>query len=97
MFNICCLLVTSSETVSYKETDSPKVCKKISDSQAAIAALNNQRITSKCVANALETIELLASRVVVHLQLVWIKARDNIEGNEEADKAAKVWKMSCQF
>ena len=45
----------------------------LSDSQAAILALHNTRITSKTVANALELMETLASRVK-SLQLVWVKA-----------------------
>ena len=60
----------------------------LSDSQAAIKALSNSEITSKCVLNALESMENLASRVR-RLELVWVKAHVNIEGNEEADMAAK--------
>ena len=37
---------------------------------------------------ALEAMETLASQVT-SLHLVWVKAHVNIEGNEEADKAAK--------
>ena len=66
----------------------PKYIKILSDSQAAIQALNKPRITSKTVLATLEYMETLALNVK-HLNLVWIKAHVGIEGNEQADQAAK--------
>ena len=65
-----------------------KYIKILSDSQAAIKALNKPRITSQSVLTALEYMETLAinSR---HLTLAWIKAHVGTEGNEQADQAAK--------
>ena len=65
-----------------------KYIKLCSDSQATIKALHNTHIKSKCVANALEAMETLARKNKT-VQLVWVKAHVNIEGNEEADKVAK--------
>ena len=60
----------------------------LSDSQAAIKALNNPRITSKSVLTTLEYMETLALEAK-HLTLSWIKAHVDTEGNEQADQAAK--------
>ena len=60
----------------------------LSDSQAAITALSNTRIQSKCVLNALEAMESAVIKVK-SLNLNWVKAHVNIEDNEEADKATK--------
>ena len=65
-----------------------KYIKILSDSQAAIKALNQPRITSKLVLTALEFMETLATQVR-HLTLAWIKVHVGIEGNEQADLAAK--------
>ena len=58
----------------------------LSDSQAAIKALNSPRITSQSVLTALEYMESLAIEVK---HLTWIKAHVGTEGNEQADQAAK--------
>ena len=60
----------------------------LSDSQAAIKALDNPRISSQTVLTALEYMETLALQVK-HLTLAWIKAHVGTEGNEQADQAAK--------
>ena len=65
-----------------------KYIKILSDSQAAIKALNKPRITSQSVPTALEYMETLALEVK-HLTLAWIKAHVGTEGNEQADQAAK--------
>ena len=65
-----------------------KYIKILSDSQAAIKALNSPIIKSKSVLNALEYMENLALNVN-HLTLAWIKAHVGTEGNEQADMAAK--------
>ena len=60
----------------------------LSDSQAAIKALNKPRLTSQSVLTTLEYMETLAIEVK-HLTLAWIKAHVGTEGNEQADQAAK--------
>ena len=60
-----------------------KYIKILSDSHAAIKALNNSRITSQS-----EYMVTLALQVN-HLTLAWIKAHIGTEGNEQANKAAK--------
>ena len=65
-----------------------KYIKILSDSQAAIKALNKPRITSLSVLTALEHMETLALETK-HLTLAWIKAHVGTEGNEQADQAAK--------
>ena len=50
-----------------------KYVKILSDSQAAIKALNKPRLTSQSVLTALEYMETLAIEVK-HLTLAWIKA-----------------------
>ena len=66
-----------------------KYIKILSDSQAAIKALNKPRITSQSVLTALEYMESLALEVK-HLTLAWIKVHVGTEGNEQADQAALV-------
>ena len=61
-----------------------KYIKILSDSQAAIKALNKPRITSQSVLTTLEYMETLALEVK-HLTLAWIKAHVGTEGNEQAD------------
>ena len=65
-----------------------KYIKILSDSQAAIKALNKPRLTSQSVLTTLEYMETLAIEVK-HLTLAWIKAHVGTEGNEQADQAAK--------
>ena len=60
----------------------------LSDSQAAIKALNKLIITSQSVLTTLEFMETLALEVK-NLTLAWIKAHVGTEGNEQADQAAK--------
>ena len=60
----------------------------LSDSQAAIKALNKPRITSQSALTALEYMETLAIEVK-HLTLAWIKAHVGTEGNKQTDQAAK--------
>ena len=60
----------------------------LSDSQAAIKALNQSRITSQYVLTTLKFMETLASKVK-HLTLAWIKTHVGTEGNEQAVQTAK--------
>ena len=62
-----------------------KFVKILSDSQAAVKALHNDRITSKVVHAAHEVWETLADDCPV--VLAWIKAHVGHEGNELADRA----------
>ena len=74
--------------LSISEDYNIKYLKIFSDSQAAILALHNTRITSLSVLETLEYIETLAHRVR-RMTISWIKAQVNHEGNEAADMAAK--------
>ena len=58
------------------------------DSQAAITALGNPRITSHTVANAVESLNRLADSTT-KVTLVWIPAHKGHTGNERADTLAK--------
>ena len=60
----------------------------LSDSQAAITAIVSPQIKSKKVLDAVDSLESLSTRTK-KVTLAWIKAHVGIEGNEEADKAAK--------
>ena len=58
------------------------------DSQAAIKALDSPCIRSNTVLKAIEALNAVAD-ITVSTRLEWVKAHIGIEGNEEADKAAK--------
>ena len=65
-----------------------KYVKILSDSQAAITALDNRLIKSKTVHKTsllLNSLQLHCTRVT----LAWIKAHVGIDSNEQADQAAK--------
>ena len=66
----------------------PKFVKILIDSQAAIAALGNPRVTSRAVGKTIQALNQLASKVEV-LTLVWVPAHKGHVGNEKADELAK--------
>ena len=59
----------------------------LSDSQAAIKALQSTYTTCKSTQKAIENINKLGESINVEIR--WIKAHVNYPGNEEADKLAK--------
>jgi ribonuclease HI len=59
----------------------------LSDSQAAIKALDNPFITSKTTLNCINDLNQLSTKYNVSIR--WIKAHKGYEGNEAADRCAK--------
>ena len=66
----------------------PKYVKIISDSQAALLALNNNTFTSTTALDAAEAISNLAW-IATKVTLAWTKAHVGTEGNEAADHTGK--------
>jgi ribonuclease HI len=60
----------------------------LSDSQAAIKALDNYKINSELVQGGHESIVKLAKQKRV--QLIWMPGHEGIEGNETANQLAKL-------
>ena len=76
------------KTLSRNLTREMKYIKIFSDSQAAVLALANQKITSKIVAQTVLSLNTLANKVH-RVELEWIKAHEGNPGNERADKLAR--------
>ena len=71
------------------DTYTPKYIEIFSDSQAAILAVDNLERTSQLVRETKFILNKLAVKVL-RLMVVWIKAHVGHEGNEEADRMAKL-------
>jgi hypothetical protein len=63
------------------------LCYILSDSQAAIKALDKHQITSKLVWDCHQSLTQLAKQSRV--QLIWVSGHEAIVGNETADKSAR--------
>ena len=74
--------------IRYQQTHQVTYIKLLCDSQAAILALDSKDVRSKTVMLTIEALNAVAD-VTASLRLEWVKAHVGIEGNEEADKAAK--------
>ena len=72
--------ISANQKISY--------VKILCDSQAAILALDAKHIKSKTVQKTIEALNAVAE-ITISTKLEWVKAHIGIEGNEEADKAAK--------
>jgi hypothetical protein len=60
----------------------------LSDSQAAIKALDKHHITSKLVWNCHQSLTQLAEHIRV--QVIWMPGHEGIVGNETADQLARI-------
>ena len=70
------------------DREMPQYIKILSDSQAAILALDNKKITSQLVSDTVYELELLATKTK-RITLAWVKAHVGTAGNEAADIEAK--------
>ena len=78
----------AATTLVNMQQDTIKFVKIFIDSQAAILALDNPKVTSLAVLKAMDSLNELASKVK-SVTLAWIPAHKGHEGNERADELAK--------
>ena len=78
----------AAEELMKLRSDRMRYVKIFVDSQAAIAAVGNPRVTSVAVAKAIDDLNKLAEKVT-SVTIVWIPAHKGHEGNERADVLAK--------
>ena len=72
-----------------KSSIDPKYIKMFSDSRAALQALDSYQTKTKTVQHTINELNKLGT-ISKRLTLNWIKAHNKHEGNEEADKMAKL-------
>ena len=83
-FNLLTLLhLWVSTSLAYKK----KRILIFSDSQAALKALSNPKVTSGPVAECPDALSVLAG--MNEINLIWVPGHCSIRGNEEADKLAR--------
>ena len=75
-------------TIGYCRSNKVSYLKILCDSQAAIRALDSHNVRSLTVLKTIDAMNSVAE-LTISTRLEWVKAHIGIEGNEEADKAAK--------
>jgi RNase H len=78
--NVCARICLSAEGLEGKHVYI------MSDSQAALRALESYSFTSKLVADCLDNLKRLTTKC--KLTLMWVPGHTGVEGNEEADQLA---------
>ena len=76
------------QLIRISQTQKLSYVKILWDSQAAILALDSKDVKSKTVERTIEALNAVAD-ITISTRLERVKAHIGIEGNEEADKAAK--------
>ena len=76
------------QLIRLSKTQKLSYVKILCDSQAAILALDCKEVRSRTVQRTIEALNAVAD-ITYSTRLEWVKAHIGIEGNEEADKAAK--------
>ena len=74
--------------IKFIATNKVSYIKILCDSQAAILALDSKDIRSHAVKQTIDALNAVAD-ITISTRVEWVKAHIGIEGNEEADKAAK--------
>lgn len=64
-----------------------------SDSKSVLECLSNHSLTTNAIKDLITSIDQFASQFKKEITLQWIPSHCNIDGNESADKLAKVGSM----